>query len=223
MGCDIHVHYEIRKSNQWEHLNWKERYIIGHYDDGCLKYDYDHMFNDTLYVGRNYSLFSILANVRNGCGFAGVPTSRGFTPIDMPRGLPFDVTAETREDCLVWGCDGHSHSWLGLQEILDYDWDNQIVTVCGVVTPEEYKVFKETGKPHSWCGGAGGREVVMVSQEEMEQVIESGGLPDRFYYTRVEWNETYREAVGKRWFKTLGALKELAEPRDIRLVFWFDN
>lgn len=43
---------------------------------------------------RNYDVFAILANVRNGTGFAGIKTSSGFDPIDTPRGLPDDLSAE---------------------------------------------------------------------------------------------------------------------------------
>jgi hypothetical protein len=43
---------------------------------------------------RNYDVFAILANVRNGRGFAGVVTGGGFNPIAMPRGLPPDVSPE---------------------------------------------------------------------------------------------------------------------------------
>ncbi|EAC9077711.1 hypothetical protein KV69_04035 [Listeria monocytogenes] len=50
MGCDIHLMVEVRdkKLNQWK------EYDIA---DELLKN-----------IGRNYNLFSILANVRNGVG-----------------------------------------------------------------------------------------------------------------------------------------------------------
>lgn len=46
---------------------------------------------------RNYDVFSILANVRNGYGFAGVVTSSGFEPIAPGRGLPDDLSQEIRD------------------------------------------------------------------------------------------------------------------------------
>lgn len=46
--------------------------------------------------GRNYDVFSILANVRNGYGFAGVLTSSGFNPITSGRGIPDDLSDEIR-------------------------------------------------------------------------------------------------------------------------------
>lgn len=40
---------------------------------------------------RNYNVFAILANVRNGYGFAGVPTGSGFPYISDVRGIPEDA------------------------------------------------------------------------------------------------------------------------------------
>lgn len=39
---------------------------------------------------RHYQLFAVLADVRNGYGFAGVQTGEPVKPIAKPRGLPPD-------------------------------------------------------------------------------------------------------------------------------------
>jgi hypothetical protein len=44
---------------------------------------------------RNYDLFAILADVRNGTGFAGVVTGKGFVPISEPRGFPLDMDPQS--------------------------------------------------------------------------------------------------------------------------------
>lgn len=49
---------------------------------------------EQIYHDRNYDVFGMLADVRNGSGFAGVDTGDGFVPIDVPRGLPDDLSAE---------------------------------------------------------------------------------------------------------------------------------
>jgi len=222
MGCDIHTHVETRKDGHWYHHGWRTKHAVGEYSDGSTKYDWDALFDDPLFIGRNYDLFAILANVRNGYGFAGTPTSGGFTPIDMPRGLPDDVTPEVKRESDGWGVDAHSHSWLLLDELLSFDYDGQTVKQYGVVGPEQYKKFKEQGRPTAWSANVWGANVVKISNSEMDAVI-SGEGDDRSYYTRVEWEETYRDAVGPRWFETLDTLKELGAPEDVRLVFWFDN
>ena len=58
-------------------------------------------YEKRIYIGRCYSLFALLANVRN---YAEI------TPISNPRGLPNDVSEIVKEMSDQWGCDGHSHS-----------------------------------------------------------------------------------------------------------------
>ncbi|HSE46936.1 MAG TPA: hypothetical protein VLA89_16575 [Gemmatimonadales bacterium] len=47
-----------------------------------------------IYHDRNYDVFGVLADVRNGTGFAGIDTGEGFVPIDEPRGLPDDLSPQ---------------------------------------------------------------------------------------------------------------------------------
>ena len=223
MGCDIHMNYEVLKDGKWEYHDFEESFRIGTYSDGSVKFDYDKMWKHPLYVDRGYNLFSILANVRNGYGFAGCSTSSGFNFISQPRGLPKDVSDEVRTKSDDWGCDGHSHSFLAVQEVLEFDWD-QTVTLFGAVSPSEYKEFKENGAPSNWCGGASGSAVRNITNEEMDDLLGDLG-DDLHYYTRVSWQRSYKEAVGSEWlatwFQTLQELQSQEGP--VRLVFWFDN
>lgn len=59
-------------------------------------------------VDRNYDLFAMMANVRN---------NGDIEPLSSPRGLPHDVSKSTACIAKSWGSDGHSHSWLGYEEI----------------------------------------------------------------------------------------------------------
>ena len=47
---------------------------------------------------RNYDLFAMLANLRNGVGFAGRRRGEVLDPIDEPRGIPEDASPEYREE-----------------------------------------------------------------------------------------------------------------------------
>ena len=102
MGCDIHLFCEIKVDEG----KWK----------GLVEATQEYQDEDWLsfrnigpnYDGRNYNLFSILANVRNGYGFAGCDTGDGFVPIDKPRGLPDDVSGIIKQSSDQWGLDGHS-------------------------------------------------------------------------------------------------------------------
>ena len=84
MGCDIHVHTEVKIDDRWHH------YSVRHFE-------------------RDYRIFAKMASVRND--------NRGIIPIVMPRGLPDDISFLTQFNSALWGEDGHSHSWLGAEEI----------------------------------------------------------------------------------------------------------
>lgn len=224
MGCDIHMHYEIKSDEGWNSLNWRAEFAIGNYDDGSTKYNWDKLFESPFYVGRNYDLFAILADVRNGRGFAGVKTGDGFNPIDLPRGLPDDVSDDVRVESEGWGLDGHSRSWFLLTELLAADWD-QRTNLQGIVSESEYKTFKANGHPDGWAGGVWGQNILNVSNDEMDKII-SGEIerqPEKEYMTTVVWEVTYRETVGEAWFTTLHRLEELYGAENVRVVFWFDN
>lgn len=224
MGCDIHMHYEIKQDGEWKFYDWRSEFRQGEYSDGSTKYDYDKLFDHPLYIHRNYNLFAVLANVRNGYGFAGYKTGEGFEPVSMPRGLPQDVTSEVKAESDSLGVDGHSHSWLSLSELMAYDWEKTVIQ-HGVVSPEEYKSFAENGKPNSWCSGAGGQKVEHISESAMKMIADGSFKPkeDVHYYTSVSWKESYRASIGNSWFAVMKFLDEHFGADNVRLVFWFDN
>lgn len=248
MGCDIHLYAERRNAaGQWESA---DKWGPDKYDesDGRQVVDYDNRF----YRGRNYDLFAILADVRNGRGFAGVSTGDGFQPIDAARGLPPDCDQRISADAQRWGSDGHSHSWLTVAELLAFDW-TQFSKHRGVVDAAEFVRWcgyrRERGLgPESYCGGVSGRSVQNISVEEMEQRIaaikqpfidrNSYGWIEEFeaavikeladhsrehFYCSVEWNETYYRSAANFWSECIPKLLRLGKPDDVRIVFWFDN
>lgn len=96
MGCDIHSFAEVKENGSWK--------VVEDYRP----------FQD-----RNYQLFALLADVRNGSGFAGCDTGNHIEPISIPKGLPKDCSAKVQLNSDDWDIDGHSHSWLTLKELLD--------------------------------------------------------------------------------------------------------
>lgn len=219
MGCDIHFYVECKEGEQWFSADeWtpNKYYEMYRESERPMTVEYERR----MYTERNYDLFAILANVRNGRGFAGIKTGEGFKPIALPRGLPADVSPEVRGESDGWGEDGHSHSWLTVQELLDYDWD-QSTTHTGVVDAANYLVWRHEGKPRAWAGDVAGTRVKHVSAEEIERAISFGhseGL-----YTRVEWSEPYRRSVGRFLEETLPKLQAIGPADHTRIVFWFDN
>lgn len=256
MGCDIHICPERLEFGKWIPAEpfvlseWWYDNIIDEdkefkeldYDD--IKLHFDEMthneiiskYGDDLRVvwdgpwdtdydlrSRNYDWFSVLANVRNGF----YEDRREFEPIDEPRGLPNDVSVETQRQSEHWGIDGHSHSWLTLQELLKVDWDGQIARKRGMVDSTEFKKLQKIGQPSSWCGAVYGPNIKIISNEEMKQIVVGcyGILdPNSFYYTGVEWSVSYREAVGSSYLQNiLDKLAEYGKPDEVRIIFWFDN
>ena len=129
MGCDIHLTVEKRVDGKWERVDnlpprpcsWCEG--RGHYEgrpqDACYSCVADPDSGKPTpgvqsgpYDDRNYTVFAVLANVRN---------DGHVTPIDRARGLPADAARRGGEDG-DWDYGDHSFSWLTLRELLAYDW-----------------------------------------------------------------------------------------------------
>lgn len=241
MGTDIHFYVEVFNGAAWVTADkWEEDKD----EDSPVKYvDYRKRF----YHNRSYDLFAILADVRNGHGFAGVKTSDGFTPISPPRGLPEDVCKEIAELSEQYGIDGHSHSWLTVKELMAFDW-TQTVKKCGLVNGEMYYKWNQynSGKgepPEEYYGGVGGPGVNIVSEEKMSQLIsemkdkliEEGITHYRrelleqikkelnYTYCSVEWEQPYHKVARFFLSDCLPRLWQLGEPDKVRVVFWFDN
>lgn len=236
MGCDIHLYVEKwengawKSADKWRRSDWASE-GDERYDELVVNYP------DRFYQGRNYDLFAILANVRNGEGFAGVVTGRGYNPISMPRGLPEDVCAEVKKDSDNWGIDGHSHSWLLVQELLDYDW-TQTTKRFGVLNLEEFIDWSRWDRrmgnwPNSFSGDVFGPELRIVDMDEGDALIVKYDLFKQRevpkakeldgVYVRCQWDTPYYKGVRHFWGETIPRLLHLGDPKNVRIVFWFDN
>lgn len=223
MGCDIHLYVEKLEKEKWVSADkWSKEKNDDDSDMERVAYD------DQIYTGRNYDLFGILADVRNGRGFAGVDMGDGFIPIDMPRDLPHDVSPEVGKMADYWEGDGHSHSHFTLKELIDYDWKGQSTKLRGVVSEAVYKEWMQKGKkgsPSTWCGDVAGGKIMKVSNKKMEQRINNRIKPkdDKYYHTQVEWESSYYESCKEFVDEIIPKLKEMGKPEEVRIVFWFDN
>lgn len=232
MGCDIHTNVEVRQADgSWKNYHeWSDSSPKGEFMDN-----------------RNYDLFAILADVRNGRGFAGVVTGAGFVPIDDPRGVPPDASPEYEAWVAQWDGDGHSHSYFTVAEMLAYDW-TQTSKKTGLVSPTEFMHWKKNGEPNGWCGDVSGGTIKKLSAEEMGQLIKDSMVNEwEIYhgekeamdalhkfagvgvsafgslYARVNWEIPYYKA-GRQFFgEDLPRLLRLGKPEDVRICFFFDN
>lgn len=108
MGCDIHLHSEVKIKGKWRH-------------------------HSTIEVRRNYALFAKMADVRNGFEIL---------PISQPKGLPSDISEVTSVYRDKRGTDGHSDSFLTLEEIKD---------LCNYIDEQDSWCFPE--RSHDIFGG----------------------------------------------------------------------
>lgn len=224
MGCDIHSFVEIKhkKTGKWEKATGFKS------DSYNANSDYfgtdEYLKGSSLLDGRNYSMFAILADVRNGYGFAGCDTGDAIRPISLPKGLPDDVSDEVKQESDEWGVDGHSHSWLTAEEIQNYKNNPPEKKQRGWVTTEVFKDWINGGKPYPCCGFVQGQNVIHASNDDCITVQEQN--PDKWVYTQIEWTEHITECASFLFGDALKQLMNRSESGkgdDIRLVFWFDN
>ena len=201
MGSDIHIYTEIKKSinseDKWVNVdNWRYN---PYYQEG--NNNWERMLSvESIYSGRNYELFGILAGVRN----------RNNDSIDDPRGLPEDVSEVTKKESDRWDGDGHSHSWLTLRELKEYQGLHPVVKRSGFISPEAAELLdagEET--PDTWCQMTTLTTWVKREWEEGCDVLKP--LVDKL-------NERVRDE-----FYVWGDEERPEFDEKIRIVFWFDN
>ncbi|WP_370417003.1 hypothetical protein AB8O64_00090 [Streptomyces sp. QH1-20] len=160
---------------------------------------------DLLYGGRDYDAFGCLFGVRNYAGFR---------PIAEGRGLPGDVSAQTRDAYETWEPDCHSSSWASWAELDQVDWDESADTV-------DERVHQYTFTPDH------GRVLTGKSFQDIQSRPE-----------RAEWTQgdvlyrvvrmIRRDAIAEtsEWTPVWMAMQALADvhgSENVRLVVWFDN
>lgn len=232
MGCDIHAAIEVNDGSDWKPVKLPNRYF-GTWKD-------EPMETCRLGFDRNYDAFSILANVRNGSGFAGVKTGEGFVPMSDGRGLPNDISEEAREHA----CTGdHSDTYVTLNDVLAYDWTRttQKTGVVSAVVFEDWDRRKAwLRRPTAYCGDISGPRVKHVTESEMREIIKEvfgdrhfekhaeavKALSTQYgqYYCQVKWEEPYTHAAGQLWEKWVPLMLKLSrEHKAVRMVMNFDS
>lgn len=182
---------------------------------------------------RNYTLFAILAGVRNGFGFAGSYRHEPLKPIAEGKGLPSFINVieeytsdlynkwfdrwEDEEEFGTWLGD-HSHTYMTIKEIMEWQgWDNYIHQ-GGVVAVEHYEGTLAKGKtPEHWCGGISGGDTVVVSEEDYK----NGNSNATHIQCKWQSDESLREMYD--WF--LDEIKRIKNEYgdDVYLVVGFDS
>lgn len=256
MGCDIHGFCEVKENGVWK-VNTKKVFMNGYYisDEELEKRrenrpDYTRLdfqkneFNAHPDDGRSYDWFAILADVRNGRGFAGTITGDGFNIIAEPRGVPEDATSKWKKQVKEWEGDMHSHSYLYLKDFDNFDW-SQTTQKQGVISLEQYKELRGTNNcPEIWSGGVGGPGLVTVDMDSADKILsgETVVVENRNWVGDLEnvihvnlesghgihvlytWDVLYSEWFDYKIKGVIEPLRKLKEKyEDVRYVFGFDN
>lgn len=186
-------------------------------------------------MNRHYQLFAVLADVRNGTGFAGVKTGESVDPIADPRGYPpgFEVEEddhpisslnhmdprrreyhEEGEALAVWMGD-HTHSWLTADEMLEWFTSAPCVVKVGILDRDVYEAWDKKSEPSSYCGGIGGHGLVLVNDNAIEREANAN-----WTHIRCEWESALKSELAY-FFDEVGRLQK--EHGQVRFVFGFDS
>jgi len=184
-------------------------------------------------MDRNYTLFAILAGVRNGYGFAGSYRHEPLKPIAKGRGIPSfielkegDYTEDLYNQC--YGCwDGenefgeylgdHSFTYMTIAEILNWEVWNNHLSQGGVVEVGHYHSTLAKGKePEYWSGGISGGSVVVVSEQDLINEPEAT-------HVKCYWQSEQTLGEMYNWFlEEVNRIKE-EHGEDVYLVVGFDS
>jgi hypothetical protein len=203
----VHAVWQAKKDGKWSDVpsNWEQE--------------------------RHYFLFSWLAGVRNGYGFAGVKTYAPVKPIAERRGLPDDfeidgdehptvleaidprrakwIEDEEKANPKAWMGD-HSHSWLTADEILSAPRPEKVWRT-GVTSIEIFNEWDGCSRPKEVSGGIAGPSI-RVATSPVDVTEDSTHV--QVYWLELEPTLDYFVDEVKR-LKT--------EHGEVRIVFGFDS
>jgi len=174
MGCDIHAIIEVDDGWGWRNAGEPD-------------------------IGRNYAIFSVLGDVRN---------YSDPIPVIAKNRLPVELDDEEWERCSdafrgvakEWDGDGHSHSWVTLKEMRDFD-TTQTVYNHDLVLGKD-----ELGNITSICASTSGPHMGEV------------GVCNIFGpWGAHHWLKLIEDIAG------IATAHGQTDPEKIRLIFFFDN
>ncbi len=206
MGCDIHLMLESKGIKDGKD-KW---YNIDHYKPNRYYSDYpdeeSKMNRVEFYNGRNYTLFAVLADVRN---------REDTKVIDTPRGIPQDCSSQVKLNVDSWEDDAHSHSWFTYGELLTHYRKYPREEVGGLMSQESADLFDEKGiTPNTWCQGSSDGSMVRRTwylDSPLKSFIDDLEKRLKMDYCQYNWSDD----------QDVESLKKLEDT--IRVIFWFDN
>lgn len=200
MGTDIHYQFEKKNiEDKWEQV------------DVPQEWDDEKAGESNYLIHRNYLLFAVLADVRNGYGVAGSETHKPIEPISTPKGFPPDTNIDTDYTADYWLGD-HSFSHLMIKEIIDYFDTERLVHHTGIISKDAYEKWDKKSAPDFYSTGLWGTDDVVVADDDNK--------PEHYTHVRIRWDAPINEDLSKyvQMFKDM-----YEEYGDLRMVFGFDS
>lgn len=181
---------------------------------------------------RHYLLFAVLADVRNGFGFAGSYRHEPLRPIvEERRGLPDDFAYDHD---LRWMGD-HSFHWLYGSEMLEWTRLDRSLVFGGIIDREDFEKWDGSSEPESYSGGIFGPGIIVitdkasaarcyVSVDEEQNTKETGLMvapTENWTHIRVWWRSSLLDQLS---YFFNGIIKPLmGNYGEIRMVMGFDS
>lgn len=198
MGTDIHGVFQRYDGSRWLDIQ--------------TEYGFD----------RHYQLFAVLADVRNGFGFAGHITGQKVEPISAPRGYPkdFDVdndrhpTSLPSDEGFSWMGE-HSFSWLTAEEMMEWYSKAGEVYKVGVLDRRIYESWDKVSIPSEFLTGISGYDVRLIGDTEEFKAA----VPD-WTHIKCIWKASLKEELAY-FFNEVERLRQLHG--QVRFVFGFDS
>lgn len=250
MGTDIHICIQVQNDNgEWSEIPY-HRELYPHEIEEGRQYPEGIPIAPYMLTGRSYNAFAILADVRNGSGFARIKTGDGWPSISSGRGWPagFDRTKVFPDPRYVHDGDSdsleprymgdHSYTWVMLSELKAYGWDDISTRLYGVISAQQYEKMREVGTlgmtpEDGWSGAVTGPGITTFTQTQWERerhrYLPLPEIRDKRLgmnakqFIQVSWDETARAATGDYPGKVIPFLEKLAAGRPLRLVLGFDS
>jgi len=124
--------------------------------------------------------------------------------------MPQECSEYVKMASADWDGDGHTHSFLTLKEIRDYQSKGPEIFYRGLISPEQQVEFETNGtKPTSWCQGTNQEGYDWREWSEPNDVL----VP---LIKKMEKRAIELMQHGYGDYKT-------ENDDNIRIVFWFDN
>jgi len=227
MGTGIHVYVEKKVNGVWEAQG-----TFGNKAEDDEEECYG-LTSPPIYRYRNYYLFAILAGVGNYFYFHDP-----LNVIAPPRGIPKNASPEYLR--CASGSDWHSHSWLTLRNILNFDWTQKLVQrgwfLASTYIP--WAAYEDSPCPKGYWSNSPQENI--LSDNDVKTLVSEykalGGQPAQqrdllatYFNTYVphEWGAPYHTLAGPLFLKAVLELLVLGGGtkgiNNIRMVFFFDN